>query len=225
MTFIERSRRLGPAVSLAVILLACSDPAPDTAPDPSFVWANPPSCDSNAAAVSLLAAQRDSMPGLRPITAGYRTIDELYYQLAERIPGGWAAWYKTPLNGRLTPVLMFVDTSDVLAALDSLAKYYRSFSRDSIVLRQVRWDWVQLDDWYRYITWLHGLPDGETSSDIDEVTNRLEFGSVSEGRRQAILGRLRELHVPCWLAAVNIEGYAVLKGPQPPPAASGVVAP
>ena len=204
------SRFLG--VAWFAISLACSDPAADPAADPSFIWANPPGCDSNSATVSLPAAQRDSMPGLRPITAGYRTIDELYYQLSERMPGGWAAWYQTPLNGQLTPVLMFVDTTtDVQAALDSLAKYYRSFSRDGILLRQVRWDWVQLDDWYRYISYFKGLPDGTTSSDIDEVTNRLEFSAVSEGRRQAILGRLREFHVPCWLAAVNIEGYVILK--------------
>jgi hypothetical protein len=218
------------AVSL-VVMIACSDPVSDPgsgpvsdpAPDPSYVWANPPGCDSNAPAVSLPAAQGDSMPAVR--STGFLTIDETNYNLAQHVPGGWANYYLTPVNGRNTPVLMFVDTTNVLAAIDSLVKYYpyghRSFARDSIVLRVVRWNWVQLYDWYRYISYFKGLPDGWTFSDVDEFENRLSFGGNTAADRDAVVQSLRQLDVPCWLAAVRIKGYAQLSNAQPPPAASG----
>lgn len=227
-------RSLG-LMSIVVILLACSDPVsdpsagpvPDPAPDPSYVWANPPGCDSKASAVSLPAAQHDSLPSVH--ATGLLTIDELNYNVAQHVPGGWASYYLTPVNGRNTPVLMFVDTTNIVATLDSLVKYYpsghRSFARDSVVLRVVRWNWVQLYDWYRYISYLKGLPDGWTFSDVDELQNRLSFGANTAADRDALVQRLRELDVPCWLAAIRVTGPAVLKDAQPSPAASGIVGP
>jgi hypothetical protein len=123
---------------------------------------------------------------------------------------------------------MFVDTTNVLAALDSLAVYYaglhRSFARDSVVLRLVRWNWVQLYEWSSYVLSVAGL-EGWCTADIDEVTNRLEFGARTDGDRDALLGRLRQLGVPCWLAAVHVGGCAVFASARPPSGESGVVGP
>jgi hypothetical protein len=43
------------------------------------------------------------------------------------------------------------------------------------------------------------------------VANRLEFGAATEGVRQVMVRQLEDLGVPCWLAGVKIQGYAVPK--------------
>jgi hypothetical protein len=114
-------------------------------------------------------------------------------------------------------------------SLDSLAAYWSgqplSFARDAVLIRVVRWDWVQLNDWYRYVTLVVGLPDGWTYSDIDEGKNRLEFGAATPADRDVLLQRLRQLGVPCWLAAVEVLGYAVPLTARPPSAGVEIVAP
>ncbi len=204
-------RRFLSAVPLALIWVACSDPVSDANADPSFVWANPPGCDSAAPAVSLSAARRSSLPPV-PQT-GSLTIDDAWYNLSAFVPGGWAGMYLTPVNGRSTPVLMFVDTTHIADALDSLDAHYPwshpSFARDSVVVRPVRWNWVQLHDWYRYILLVAGLPVGVSYTDIHESNNRLQFGAPTAADRAVLLQRFSQLGVPCWLVASNIQGYAV----------------
>ena len=155
--------------------------------------------------MSLSAARHDSLPALPNV--GPQTLDDAWYRLAPHVPGGFAGIYLTPVNGRNTNVLMFVDTTNLVAALDSLVKYYpsghRSFARDSVVLRVVRWNWVQLYDWYRYVILVAGLPDVWTSTDIDETQNRLAFGAATTTARDILLQRLRQLDAPCWLAMVE----------------------
>jgi hypothetical protein len=144
------------------------------------------------------------------------TIDQSYYDMAQRVPGGFAGLYMTHVNGRRTPVLMFVDTTNVDVALDTLAVYHlagiQSFARDSVSLRLVHWNWVQLYEWYRYI-FVHStvLPDDWVMSDIDEVQNHLTFGAASYAGRDTLVARLIALGVPCWLATVDRVPPAVLK--------------
>lgn len=195
-------------VSFVAISLACSDPVSDPAVDPSFAWANPPSCAADAPAVSLSAARHDSLPGYP--AGSPLTLDEAFYRAAQHTPGGFAGFYLVPVNGRNTNVVMFVDTTNVSAALDSLTKYYpgshRSFARDSVVLRLVRWNWEQLYDWYRYITSVAGLPNAWFSTDIQEDSNRVRIGALATvANRDLLVQRLRQLDVPCWLAGVVIE--------------------
>ena len=203
-----------------------SDSATDPAPDPSFVWANPPNCAPDAPAVSLPAAQHDSLPPLVPLP--FYTNDE-WERIAQHVPGGWAGAYFEPVAGSNRLVLNFVDTTHLSMSLDSLAAYWSgqplSFARDAVLIRVVRWDWVQLNDWYRYVTLVVGLPDGWTYSDIDEGKNRLEFGAATPADRDVLLQRLRQLGVPCWLAAVEVLGYAVPLTARPPSAGVEIVAP
>jgi hypothetical protein len=203
------SRWLG-IISVVVILIACSDPAsertvtPDPPLDPTYVWANPPGCDSAAPAVALSAARRDSLP--------FYALNDGNTVISRTVPGGWGGYYMTPVNGRNRFVVLLVDTTHLSAALDTLKRWYpeRSLARDSVVVRVVRWDWILLAEWYGYFHHV-GLLD-VNFGDINEVTNRLEFGSGSAQGRQATLQRLNDLHAPCWLAAVNEQrGGSVLK--------------
>ena len=158
---------------LAAMLVACSDPAADD----GFLWANHGSCSPKP--VSLSAARRDSLPAY-PLGLPLN-YDERFYRAAQHTPGGFAGFYLgDPVNGRQPTVLLFVDTTHVLADLDSLALYYPgshpSFARDSVQLRLVRWNWVQLYEWYYYVLLVAGLPRGLTVTDIQEFNNRVEFG-------------------------------------------------
>ena len=194
------------------LLVACSDPAAPSGlgippAGEGFVWANQSSgCAGNSPALSLPAARRDSLPPLIPYS--FYTNDE-WQRIAEHVPGGWAGMYYDGAH-RLT--LNFVDTTALSRALDSLAAYWRgqplSFARNAVQIRVVRWDWIKLNDWYRYITLVAGLPAGVSFTDIQEGNNRLEFGAATAGDRDVLLPRLSELNAPCWLVAVTIRGYA-----------------
>jgi hypothetical protein len=162
--------------------------------------------------VSLPAAQHDSLPPLVPLS--FYTNDE-WQRIAQHVPGGWAGLY---FDGQHRLTVNFVDTTDLSSSLASLAPYFTrySFARGSVLINVVRWDWIQLNDWYRYLELVAGLPDGVSFTDIQEVNNRLEFGAATPADRDVLLRRLDQLGVPCWLAAVTIEGYAVLKSARPP---------
>jgi hypothetical protein len=216
--------RLLCAVSVVVTLLGCSDPVSDPvadpgstpvtgpAPDPSYIWANPPGCDSGAPALRLPQAQRDSLGDL---TMTYPSLDRSFYILSLHTPGGFAGIYKTPVNGRNRVVLNFVDTTNLAASLDSLAQFGTAytFTRDSVLINVVRWDWVKLFEWYRYIfLTVKQWPDGWTSSDIDEVANRLGFGGYPIAGRDSVAQVLSQIPgLPCWLAAVRFELPATIK--------------
>jgi hypothetical protein len=128
------------AVSFAV-LLACSDPAVDN----GFVWANHGSCSPTA--VNLSAAQHDSIPDYPPGLP--LTYDQRFYRAAQHTPGGFAGLYLESVNGGYRTVLMFVDTTNASAELDSLTLYHPGwhspFASDSVRRRLVRWNWVQRD--------------------------------------------------------------------------------
>jgi len=202
------------------MLLACSDPQSD-----DFVWANGAGCQAGSPALSLSAARHDSLPAYPDSLP--LSLDEVFYRAALHTPGGFAGAYLEPVNGRNTTVLMFVNLTNARAALDSLTPYYpwshASLAPDSVRFRKVRWDWVQLYDWYRYLLIVAGV-DGLSVTDIQEVNNRLEFGAATAEDRGRVLRRLSELGVPCWLAAVSVQGYAVLKDGHRPPT-SGIVGP
>ena len=227
-------------VSLVVIVLAgcdrVSDPWSDTprVEDSDYTWANPPNCAPDAPGVSLPAAQHDSLPPLSvPI---HPNLGDLWALVAEHVPGGWAGLHYSPAADGTYLVLSFVDTTHLSESLDSLAVYYPmyvpghsyapghdySFQRQYVRIRMVRWGWEQLYDWYRYLQ-LAGLPGGIARTDMFE--NHLDYGVFSAADHTALLQRLSQLAVPCWLAAVYIGGWGVTKSAQPPPAAPGIAGP
>lgn len=216
--------RLGGIVSLPLLLLlACSDPAsePMSGPTvtPGIVWANPPNCAPDAPAVSLSAERRDSV--------SFISLGDGDAVIARTVPGGWGGFYVTPVNGQNRSVVLLVDTTNLSAALDTLKRWYPhySFARDSVVVRMVRWDVIQLNDWSKYLLVRRQLQNTLCGSYFDVVANRLRFVVCSDAAREAVLQRMLEIDIPCWLVAVETTFPCIpncLKSNQPPPFASGV---
>jgi hypothetical protein len=174
-------------------------PAFDTAPR----WANVgKSCDDNAPAVLLSPVRRDSLP---PEHAG--NSDQRWVDLARSAPGGIGGIFQVGPNGTGDYFIWLTDPSKkteaieaIIAAFPGLAGFF-PFERAHIV--QGRWDFAQLADWYRYL--LLKRPPGIWSSDIQEGSNRLEFGVPNEEARTALEQWLTALDVPCRLVAIRIQ--------------------
>jgi hypothetical protein len=99
-----------------VVMIACSDPAVDD----GFVWANHGTCSPTA--VSLSAARHDSLPAYP--SGPPLSYDDWFYLAAQHTPGGFAGLYLESVNGAYRTVLMFVDTTNASADMDSLTLYY-----------------------------------------------------------------------------------------------------
>jgi len=189
------------ALLLGVLAVGCGD---NGSPG-ELTWANGTghSCDPSAPAVDPPASIAESLPVIPPLSQG-GSPDGDWAAIAVHVPGGWAGAYL--MSGKLA--LMFVDASQVSAGLDSLAVYgsYAGISipanRDSLVILRVRWNWIQLYQWYGYVL-LHPLSN-LTGTDIQETNNRIELYAADAPSRTAILEQLADLHVPCWLVAVGI---------------------
>jgi hypothetical protein len=132
---------------------------------------------------------------------GWDTNAELA-ALAARIPGGWGGVFLE--NGR--PTHLLTDLSKRDQALAALRSEGRAVS-PSVVFKQGRWDFGQLYDWYRYLQDEVYAVGGISFSDINERSNRLEYGAVDERTRLRVELTLSRLDLPCFLVAVAIKGY------------------
>ncbi|HEU5262317.1 MAG TPA: hypothetical protein VFU41_12940 [Gemmatimonadales bacterium] len=165
-------------------------------------WANiGRTCPPSAPTVGVPAVVRDSLP---PIAHGVpATMDDQWAELAREVPGGWGGMI---LEG--WPVIYLVDTTKraevaaVLAARGAL----QGIDPGQVRVRQARWDFAQLYDWYRYLN-LHVWSDsGLVMSDIDEAANRITYGVLDEAARRRVERLLAELHLPCFLVTVEVTG-------------------
>jgi hypothetical protein len=77
----------------------------------------------------------------------------------------------------------------------------------STVVKQGRWDFAQLYDWYRFLAAGALALEGVTFTDIQESRNRLEIGAVDEEARGRLEQMLSALDLPCFLVATEIRGY------------------
>ncbi len=150
------------------------------------------------------AAVLDSL-GLS-IPARSVTPDDRWAALAQEVPGGFAG---SILEGGL--VVFLVDTAQRDAALAALAARGALQGRDPkrVRVRQVRWNFAQLYDWYGYLNrQLDFDRDNVAMSDIDEAENRIDYGVMGEGARRALEHRLAALRpaLPCFLVAVEVVG-------------------
>ena len=193
MTRVTRSAHAAATCSIFAAVVAC---AAATEPRPA-------ACDARASDV-LASVRRDSVP--QPASS-FRTIDDESADVARQAPGGYAGIYRDDA-GRL--VVLLRDTTDVAATLRALtpllAALYggRLGPLDGAQVVKTRWDFAQLQDWYRYLqprVWLAGEV---TVTDIDEVRNQLMFGVRDEGARSAVESVLRTLDVPCGLVSVKV---------------------
>jgi hypothetical protein len=185
---------------LIAFALGCTSDATN-----DLAWANGTghACDPSTQGVNPPASVSDSLDTIPPLGQS-GSPDATWAAIALHVPGGWAGAYRS--DGRL--VLMFVDANQISAGLDSLAVYgsYGGITipanRDSLLLVPVRWNWIQLYQWYGYIL-RHPLT-GLTFTDIQETNNRIELSASDASSRTRLLHQLADLHVPCWLVAVGI---------------------
>jgi hypothetical protein len=180
-----------------VLALGCAHPS--EAPR----WAHGgQSCPADAPVVELPAAQRDS---LEPVPASRATINDQWAQAARELPGGFAG---KMLEGGL--VVFLVDTTQRDAALAALAARKGLEGRDPkrVTVRKVRWNYAQLNDWYRYLN-LHVWRDsGVVTGGIDAAHNNITYGVTDESARRRVERLLAKLRPPppCFLAAIEITG-------------------
>jgi hypothetical protein len=153
-------------------------------------------CAADAPAPSLSEASRDSIPAVSWLR------EEGWAEVARRTPGGWGGYFLD--DGR--PTMYLKDPSQRDAALASLAS--QGISLGNAVVLQGRWDFAQLNDWYRYLFQHMSLVESLSMTDIQEAANRLEYGVTSETARRQMEEILAALEVPCFLVAIGIRGPA-----------------
>ena len=155
-------------------------------------------CEGPATSLNPLFAK-----ALAPRTGNMRPDDQ-WADLAERVPGGFAGFILD--NGK--PVLFLTDPSKAAAAKSGLAGSMPGFDVHAAEVRQARWDFAQLVNWYNYLeerttVW---LTPGITSGDKSESINRIVYGTVDSASRLELIEKLQALELPCDLIRVEVTG-------------------
>jgi hypothetical protein len=187
-----------------IVAAACSDSTTEP-PDPFKL--NPslvrvPDCSGPATSLD---------PGIAsalPPRDGHMVPDDQWADLAQRVPGGFAG----ALYVDNQPVLMLTEPSRATAAKKALASSLSGFDVAGAQVRQARWNFAQLVDWYNYLTVRTPVwsTTGLVSGDKDESINRIHYGVVDAAARDALLHTLAGITLPCDLIAVEITGAVVL---------------
>jgi hypothetical protein len=116
---------------------------------------------------------------------------------------GWGGFFLE--NG--VPTIYLIDAALKEAAIAVLATEGFPLSSSARV-KQGRWDFAQLYDWYRYLALHISAVDGMSFSDIQEARNRIEYGVIDEPTRVRLEKTLAALEVPCFLVAIEIRPRA-----------------
>ena len=159
--------------------------------------------DCNGPAVSLDPSLAASLPA----RDGNMRPDDQWADLANQVPGGFAGILY--VDGK--PVLMLTDVSKSEAAKKALAPSFPGFDISRAEVRQARWNFAQLVDWYNYLAVRSAVwrTPGFTSGDKDEATNRISYGVVDAAARDSLLQKLSEMNLPCDLISVRITGSII----------------
>jgi hypothetical protein len=203
----------------ALLIGACGAGEMPTQPVDMFseaaVWAVlDKACPVDAPAYSLPAELR-----ITPPARGHMDWSALMAGIAREVPGGWGGlFYATTAEsaaGRTQgPLTMYlVEPAKREEAIAALAPLLGSAGLERIVpelptvqVRQGRWDYGQLYDWYHYLV-QNVSRQGDIryhSSGIAEARNRIEFGVVDEAARERLTTALNRLDIPCYLVAIEI---------------------
>jgi hypothetical protein len=210
----RRLARLAIPAALSLFAVACSDatatdPAPAEASDPTVLRVSACTGPARGLPAELAASNRSA--------GGFRTVDDMWADLARRTPGGFAGvMYDTPVasagrGGQGRPILMLTDPARAAEARVALAPHLAGFDVANAEVRAVRWNFAQLYDWYQYVNQTAWQERGITMSDIDEAANRLVYGAADEAARDRLAQRLAALPLPCDLALVKIVPPAVTR--------------
>jgi hypothetical protein len=194
----KRAFRLIPKLTLIAVATACSAV---TQPDKSTLkpaFTKIPDC--NGPATSLSPAIAASLP---PRT-GNMMPDDKWADLAAQVPGGFAGLLYVDSK----PVLMLTDPSQSAAAKQALAPSFPTFNVNAAEVRQARWDFAQLVNWYDYLLTRTQIwqTEGITTGDKDEAINRIRYGVVDVAARDRLVHALGGIELPCDLIAIEITG-------------------
>ena len=147
-------------------------------------------------------------------TLDLQRADQQWAWWARRVPGGWAGgpYYLASVPG--APTILLRDTTrkeEALAALDRLlpaAARRDPMSRDTIYVRQARWDLAELYDWMAFITSHPGSAGGSGINGwgISNQKNGIMIGIDSVQKLPQVTRWLRGLGVPCRLVVVEVLG-------------------
>lgn len=192
MLQIRRSLVLG-----TLLLAACAEP-PTIAPGPEA------SLDPDCTAPAFSIPDNLRLP---PPSGGLGTVDDRWAALARQVPGGWGGFFYH--EGQ--PTVYLVDPSQREAALRAIAPH---IGRDDVLrsaVRQGRWDFAQMYDWYRYLAQHAWAVPGVHSSDIQEAQNRIIYGVRDEAAREQLTRKLTALGIPCGLVLIEITPPATIR--------------
>lgn len=187
-------------VAMALAVVACEAPTQLSASD-SQPWADlGKACPPGAPAYGA-PEQAD--------VEGAPTRNRLWAGIARDVPGGWGGIFGE--DGVLT--MYMVDPSQREEAIEALSGRLEGFSNlSSVRVKQGRWDFAQLWDWFRYISPHVWAVEGVTKAVILEAENRVEYGAMNEDVRTQVNEVLAGLDLPCFLVSVVRFGPVVIGG-------------
>ena len=144
----------------------------------------------------------DSLARNLPRRTGRMNPDDRWADLATTVPGGFAGVFYDSAH---TPILMLRERAHAVAAKQALAGKI-SFPLEQATVRQARWDFAQLVDWFNYLLPQLGVP---VTADKDEALNRVRFSVTSVELRDRVISALARLPLPCDLIVVDLNGLTV----------------
>ena len=196
----NRSRRSNvehfAAVLGAVALVGCNTQHRSAAPKPSAAPIRLAQCEGPATSLP------DSLARTLPPRTGHMIPDDRWADLAMTVPGGFAGTFYDSAH---TPILMLTEPAQASAAKQALLGKI-SFPVQQATVRQARWNFAQLVDWYNYVFPRLGVPAG---GDKDEAINRIRFSVASAELRDRVVSALAQLPLPCDLIVVDPNGLVV----------------
>ena len=143
------------------------------------------------------------------------SYNRLWADAARGLPGGLGGGFLR----RDTAWVWLVDPgklSEVVAGLGTYGIAPPPGSYSAFAAKQARWDFEQMAEWY---TWLYLQPGFRAAkfntSDIQEGSNRLEFGVTTEADRAAFDAVVSQFDLPCYLVATVIRGPTVFTARAP----------
>jgi hypothetical protein len=210
------------AFLLTVSLVVCSGPTDpeDTGPNVGLdvTWMDlEKACPPDAPAYSLSDAARDSLPVL---DGEPRTSNETWAAWARAVPGGWGGMFydRTSVDEIGAPLTMYLvdqaKAGEAIAALIPLVGEsgwaHVAEELPDAVVKQGRWDFAQLFDWYRYLNVHVWAVSGVHLSGINVSSHRIDYGVIDEETRERVTAVLNALDPPCFLVAMAIRSPAWL---------------
>jgi hypothetical protein len=181
-----------------VLSAACGGPIdPGELPSPDLSYVRFPDCEGPA--TSLDPALAAALP-----KTSWMIPDDEWARLAKTTPGGFAGVFYDA--GK--PVIMLTDPTQALAAKEavaqSLASMFLNFDLHKAEVRQARWDFAKLVDWFNYVSPTVWRTPGSTMGDKDEVLNRVNFGMADSAGIPRLMDALSALALPCDLIAIQV---------------------